>query len=347
VFREIPTIFELEMEVTSRCNERCIHCYIPHESKLFDIDKELAFDIMDQLKELNTLGITMTGGEPFLHQDIFDFLHYARKNDLQITILSNVTTLESDKIDELKKINVNQIQISLYSLKPDEHDSITEVAGSQKRTMANIERLLESDIPIQISCPVMRLNKNSYKNVLKWALDNKVRAHTDFVMMAKTNYDTSNLKNRLNLYEVRQLIKEIILYDEGYQAELKLKKNEVSLDKIKNQPVCGAGTNFLCITADGNLYPCAGWQGYTLGNVNKKKLKDIWVNSEKLNYLRKINKSQFPQCLECESIDYCSLCFVRNFNENNGDMFKVNEHFCSVAKLNRELAESYKSELSL
>ncbi|MBU1298665.1 MAG: SPASM domain-containing protein, partial [Bacteroidetes bacterium] len=93
--------------------------------------------------------------------------------------------------------------------------------------------------------------------------------------------------------------------------------------------------------------PCAGWQGYTLGNVNKKKLKDIWVNSEKLNYLRKINKSQFPQCLECESIDYCSLCFVRNFNENNGDMFKVNEHFCSVAKLNRELAESYKSELSL
>lgn len=53
-FRENPAIFSAQIELTSRCNERCVHCYIPHESKNMDIEKTLAIDVLDQLKELGT-----------------------------------------------------------------------------------------------------------------------------------------------------------------------------------------------------------------------------------------------------------------------------------------------------
>ena len=58
--------------------------------------------------------------------------------------------------------------------------------------------------------------------------------------------------------------------------------------------------------------------------------------------MRIITHGDFPQCLECEARNYCSMCIQRNFNENNGDMFKINKHFCEVAFLTKKLHEEYK-----
>ena len=57
--------------------------------------------------------------------------------------------------------------------------------------------------------------------------------------------------------------------------------------------------------------------------------------------IRNIKQKDFPKCLDCEARDFCSMCLVRTFNENNGDMFKINEHFCKVAFLNKKLAEEW------
>ena len=56
----------------------------------------------------------------------------------------------------------------------------------------------------------MKINRKSYKEVLKWAYQNKIKASTDFIMMAKTNFSTSNLAQRLSLGETEALIKDII-----------------------------------------------------------------------------------------------------------------------------------------
>ena len=48
--------------------------------------------------------------------------------------------------------------------------------------------------------------------------------------------------------------------------------------------------------------------------------------------------------MECEAQDYCAMCLVRNFNESGGDMFKINQHFCDVAFLNKRIVEEYKQE---
>lgn len=343
-FRENPAIFSAEIELTSRCNERCVHCYIPHENKNKDIEKTLAFDVLDQLKEMGTLGVTLTGGELFMHRDVVDIMCHARKNDFSISILSNATLLNDDLIRALKDVNISQIQVSVYSMKAEEHDAITQLKGSHETTMRNMEKLLAADIPAQISCPVMKINNNSYKDVLKWAYEHKIKAYCDFIMMAKTNFDTSNLKDRINNQEAQTLINDIIENDEQYRTLLDIEPRSKDFEKFAKQPVCGVGVNNLCMTADGNFYPCAGWQGYVLGNAYQQRLKDIWENSERLKYLRTVTNASFPECMICGALDYCSICLVRNFNESGGNMFKINDNFCQVAYLNKKLVEEYKAK---
>lgn len=343
-----PLISGLQFELSSRCNERCIHCYIPNDKKNkgFDMPTAKVKSILDEFAEMGGIHVTLSGGEAFLHKDIVEIARYCREKDLKITILSNLISLKDEQIEALKEVNLSLIQVSLYSMNPEIHDMITTVKGSFVKTKAAIEKLVAADIPVQISCPLMKANKVGYDKVLDYAKSLKIKAQTDYIMMARSDLDTENLANRLSLEETEAVIRDIIEHDTQYRDKT-LEQLPVSdeikfnFERFKKQPVCGVGYDNCCITANGDVYPCAGWQDYVLGNVYKQSLQDIWENSERVKELRKVTQESFPQCLECDARDYCARCLVRNYNESGGDMFAVNHHFCDVAKLNKRLVQEY------
>lgn len=346
-----PLISKIQFELSSRCNERCIHCYIPNDKKNkgFDMPTSKVSSILDEFAEMGGIHVTLSGGEAFLHKDLIEIAEYCREKDLKISILSNLISLKDEQIARLKAVNVSIIQVSLYSMNPEIHDFITTVKGSFEKTKASIEKLVAADIPVQISCPIMKANKTGYEKVLEYAKSLKIKAQTDYIMMARSDLNTDNLANRLSLEETEVLIREIIEHDTQYKEET-LEKLPIS-DQIKfnperfmSQPVCGVGYDNCCITANGDVYPCSGWQDYVLGNVYKQSLKEIWENSERVKELRKITQASFPQCLKCEARDYCARCLVRNYNESGGDMFAVNHHFCDVAFLTKRLVEEYREK---
>ncbi len=346
-----PLISSLQFELSSRCNERCIHCYIPNEKKNHGFDMPLAKvkSLVDEFAAMGGIHVTLSGGEAFLHKDIVEIAEYCREKDLKISILSNLIAITDEQIERLKKVNLSLIQVSLYSMDPEIHDFITTVKGSFARSKASIEKLVAADIPVQISCPLMKANRYGYDKVLDYAKSLKIKAQTDYIMMARADLDTENLANRLSLEETEEVLRDIIEHDIQYKNET-LKQKPISeeikfnLERFKKQPVCGVGYDNCCITANGDVYPCAGWQDYVLGNVYRQSLAEIWENSERIKELRKITQASFPQCLECEAKDYCARCLVRNYNESGGDMFAVNHHFCDVAFLNKRLVEEYKAK---
>ena len=165
-------------------------------------------------------------------------------------------------------------------------------------------------------------------------------------MMAQADLDTNNLANRLSVEETGEVISDIIENNADYRKAITEMASFSSMmyanyDNFVKLPLCGAGINDCCIAENGDVYPCAGWQDMVVGNVYKQSLKDIWDNSEKLKTIRSVTQGDFPQCLKCEAQDYCSRCLVRNYNESNGDMFKLNQHFCDVAFLNKKIVEEY------
>ena len=96
----------------------------------------------------------------------------------------------------------------------------------------------------------------------------------------------------------------------------------------------------MCLNANGNYYPCSGFQDYPVGNCFKQTLREVWDNSPQLKYIRGLRGKDIPKCVHCENRNYCSTCLVRNFNET-GDMLKVADHFCKVAELNRMVVDEY------
>ena len=343
-FADCPQIFSLQFELTNRCNERCRHCYLPDSRNFRDIDTSLAVSVLDQLVDMGTLNVTFSGGECLLHPDFVQILKHAREKDFSIAILSNITLLNDEIIHSLKDANINSLQVSVYSMNPEEHDYITRLEGSHEKTIRNLERLIEADIPVQISCPTMRSTYRSYREVLKWAYSHGIKAYTDYIMMARTDSTTDNLINRLTLSETEKLLMDIVNYDIEYRNALASGAEPRLTDP--NDNLCGAGIDSMCIAVNGDFFPCSGFQSYSLGNAYENSVAEVWNNSEALKKLRNIRWKNFPECLKCEAKPYCSMCMVRNLNET-GSIFTVNKHFCDSAFLNMRVArERFMSEKS-
>ncbi len=345
-FKEKPHLVNLQIELTSRCNERCVHCYIPHEDKINDIEPDLFYEVLEQCRSMGVLSLTLSGGEPMLHRNFCDFLRKAKELDLSVIVLSNLTLLNDEIINEMKYNRLSSVQVSLYSLNPQIHDSITNLKGSFFKTYNNILKLIKNNVPLQISCPTMKQNKNCYSKVLKWANDHKCRARTDYIMMARYDRTSDNLDNRLSLNEVGEIISDIISSDKNYQKALLSDKYDKQYARDhSNDLVCGVCVSSLCMVANGDIFPCSGWQDYVCGNINDESLYDIWNNSSRVKQLREVRKRDFVKCKDCEDQDFCSICMVRNANENpEGDPMKINEHFCKVANLNRRIVMEWKGK---
>jgi radical SAM protein with 4Fe4S-binding SPASM domain len=316
-----------------------VHCYIPHENKKESIKLELFFSILEQCHDMGVLSLTLSGGEPMLHPNFVEFIRKAKEYDFAINVLSNLTLLNDEIIMEMKATRLSSVQVSLYSMNSDIHDSITQVSGSFVKTKEAILKLIENDIPLLISCPVMKQNKKCCADVIKWAEEHRVQAATDYIMMARYNHTTDNLNNRLSLEEVKDVISDIIendpdFKDHIFETDFHTTENSNTSDEI----ICGVCISSICMVANGNIYPCAGWQNYVCGNVRKQSLREIWEHSSKVQYLRSLRKKDMPECINCIDSDFCSICMVCNGNEDpNGDFLKINKHFCRVVALNREI----------
>lgn len=332
-----PQLVSLHIEITSKCNERCIHCYIPHENKINHIDSDLFYDILMQCRDMKLLHMTISGGEPMLHKNFCNFLQRCNKYNFSVNVLSNLTLLDDKIINEMRANPLLGVQVSLYSMNPEIHDEITQMKGSFEKTKNAILKLIENDIPLQISCPIMKHNKDCYNDVIEWARNHNVQVGDDYVIIARYNHTTKNLNCRLSNEEVKELI-----YSKAKNSPYYLRQIEIEAEKKKtiepNDFVCSVCNSSICIAENGNVYPCAGWQDYILGNVKENSINYIWNNSKKIQYLRDLRRYDFPQCIQCSAKEFCTMCMVRNANEDpQGDPLVVNEYFCEIAKYNKKL----------
>lgn len=347
-FLEKPKLVNFQIELTSRCNERCLHCYIPHELKDGNIDPELYYSVLDQLEELGTWHITLSGGEPMLHPQFKEFLQAAKDKDFYVTVLSNLTLLDDEIISIMAEGNKCSVQVSLYSMDAQRHDEITQLPGSFEKTLSAIKRLIENDIPIQVSCPTMKENMHDFGDVLRWAHDHKIRAVTDYSIMAEYNHDTSNLAHRLTPEECGIVIRDVIDWDKNYQEQLlstDFEKKAHEYSENTDAILCGVGISTCCMVSDGNVYPCAGWQDCICGNLNEESLSYIWNNSEKMNYLRSLRRKDMQKCIGCDKQAFCAPCMVRNANESpTGDPFEISPYFCEVAGVNKDIVLKWRED---
>ena len=345
VRKEKPCLQHIMIEITKICNERCIHCYIPHENKNIMISDNIFYDIVNQAVELGTVvSFKISGGECMLHPSFKSFIKYIKEKGFALTVLTNLTLLDDEIINILKEGTFSDVQVSLFSLNPEVHDKITTVKGSFNKTIENIEKLSKVGIDVSISTQIMESNKDSIEDLFKYSKEHNFKFRCDWTIIPQENKNCSNLSCRVkNLSTYEEICKLRIKYDEGYKEEL---KEELSYPpKSEDKHLCNAGTNGIAIDANLNVHPCAGW-GITVGNLKNQKLLDIWEKSELLLKIRNVVLRDFPKCKDCNIRNLCSICMAHADLEKNADnfIFEMPEYSCEMYKV---IYSTIKKELEI
>ena len=322
----------IHVDISGLCNEHCVHCYIPDKFKNKAMSCDMFRRILEQSRACNVLNITISGGEPMLNPNLLDFVRSCRGDNFSVNLLSNLTLLTDEMVSEFEKSPLLSIQTSLYSMVPDVHDSITNSRGSFAKTKRAIEVLYEHNIPMQINCPVIKQNKDSYQDVLDWAKSLNIEASSDYMLFGCFDGSGKNLQCRLDLSEVEEVIRN----EKQNQALAKEHQNNPN----SNSSICPVCSSSICISHLGDVYPCEGWQSLILGNIMESPIFQIWEESPVVHKLRNLSIQDFPKCQSCADKDFCSICLLRNVNESPTLDYKdVNPYFCEIARIKKRKTE--------
>ncbi|GAA2237642.1 hypothetical protein GCM10010232_25550 [Streptomyces amakusaensis] len=138
------------LEVTGLCNEFCDHCYAASSPKGTHGTMTVPDwkNTIDQLSTMGARDVQFIGGEPTLYPHLRELIEHAHGTGLAIEVFSNLTHIRDELWETFTTCGV-KLATSYYSDSAEDHDAVTQLRGSHKRTRANVEKALSLDIPLR------------------------------------------------------------------------------------------------------------------------------------------------------------------------------------------------------
>ncbi len=302
----------VQLDLTYRCNERCIHCYLDHDDHGEMTTPEIR-SLLDQLAEAGVFFLTMSGGEILLRKDFFDILEYARALLFCVKLKSNAILIREHQADRIRSLGVDSIQISIYSHRPEIHDAITKVPGSLRRSLDAIRFLRAQGLKVIIANVLMLQNIHDYPGVKALAADLGVAFTIDPTITPRMDGDRSILSLNINQASLRQVFRDEALV--GDVEEFCAPPKQADDDDLDVLP-CSAGHSACYVSPYGDVYPCVQFP-LPSGNVRRTPFLDIWRHSDQLNEVRSIRTRDLPSCSRCVHVVGCTRCPGLAYMEGN------------------------------
>jgi radical SAM protein with 4Fe4S-binding SPASM domain len=300
------------LDVTYRCNERCVHCYLDHEDHGEMTLAEIK-DLLDQLADAGVLFLTLSGGEVLMRMDFFDILRYARRLQFCVKIKTNGFMIREKEANLIRELGVQEIRISIYSHRAEIHDAITKLPGSLKRSVAAIRLLKSCGLTVAIGNVLMLQNLNDYPGVKHLADELGVPVITDPTITPKMDGDRSLLQLGIRDIQLSHLFHDTELVENVDEfCAVPEAVDHSALDNI----ACSAGHTYCYISPYGDVFPCVQFP-LPCGNVRRDKFLDIWRHSTQMNEVRSIRARDLPTCSACAHLGTCTRCPGLAFMEGN------------------------------
>ncbi len=351
-FKEIKSIVdvfkEMSMPSLDRAKSLTLEDAIILISKingLFDNGKKFKVEDKDalqsellKLKEINKVKpvVELSGGEPFVREDIFDIISYIKEKNLTLIIYTSgikkskkgVVGIADDPgfIDKLstilRKEDEDCIVLSLEGAKEKTHDLIMKREGHFKIVEDAIVAFKQKKMNIEIHCTPMKLNYMEIPSLIEKVNMLNI-SNISFLRLVPQGRARQN-KDMLMLSpeEFKSLID--ILHKEWLKAENNPSATKIRLGcpidfrhlmySILRKP-CHGGRDQILIRPDGDIHPCPAWKEMkelSIGNIrNDKKrepIRDAWLNSDIINLFRSYSADNlWGDCYYClHGTDICA-----------------------------------------
>ncbi|MEM2842197.1 MAG: radical SAM protein [Thermoproteota archaeon] len=319
------------IDLTYRCNLKCIHCYqdSPAENEL---STDELLNIIDQLAQEGCLEISFTGGEPLIRGDFTKIAEYAREKGHAITVQTNGTLIDEKMAIKLKELNADAY-VSLYGVTARTHERITLIPGSFSKTMQGIKLLKRAGVKVHVSTVVMRQNVMEVKDLSKMCREMDIEFEPSPLLLPTVSGSLNPLKYKLTDEELEGFVDQLI-EEGGWESS---NEGRVGL--------CTGGRSSLWITADGRVYPCFLFahpiEGMGDVNLRRTHLHEAWRVSPTFNSIREVKVEDFGGCLSCLYKSVCAFCPALVLIKSPDKMAALHQ-VCRLAKATYQLLQGRK-----
>lgn len=336
------TLLSVTLEITARCNNDCVHCYInlPADDKKA-IGKELSTleikALVDESVSMGALWFLITGGEPLLRDDFIEIYQYMRRKGLLVSVFTNATLISTEHIRLFKKYPPRVIEVTIYGVTDATYEKVT---GKKHLTaaMKGVDRLVRASIPVTLKSTILRSNFKELDKIARYCRGLSALPFR-FDPFLHLRIDRDAIKNK-NILSERLSPDEIVELEKSDRARCEViekKCGELCLncgDCDGSVPIfhCQVGLNSCCIGYDGAFKLCSALSDapYTY-NLKTGNLKDAWEKfAPKLKALKSNNKVFKEKCGSCNIMDLCMWCPAHASLES-GHHDQHIQYFCDVA----------------
>ena len=300
------------IEITSLCNLRCIHCYNDSGVNKGTISFSTYKNLLDQLDVSSDFSVTISGGEPLLHPQIWDILTYTCQKKVNALIITNATLINEEIAKKIFDLGI-KVQVSLNGRNESEHDVLCG-SGSFKKTMRGLKCLINAGVKnIIIRCVLSQINKTTIEKFIgdMSKLTNYIDIGTLSIMGRGKNVAQYNIP----LLEKNEILHK--LNKSPFIVELRKNGKKVNIPEnactfgcpLMYIPQEGKAPLTPRIDVKGNVFLCQAFDNplYALGNIYEKNFSEI-LGSEEFFKLSNFIMLGLDYMLECRECLWKSVC---------------------------------------
>ncbi len=340
-FQTQPLLLSLDMELTERCNNNCIHCYInlpaTDSAKERELNTEEIKNILTEATSLGCLTVRFTGGEPLLRRDFEEIYIFARKLGLKVLLFTNATLITPHLADLLSNIPPQEkIEVSIYGVSEKSYESVTRTPGSFQAAMRGIELLFDRGIPFIVKTTVLPSNKDELSEFEEWAstipwMEDTPTYSIFFDLRARRDSEDKNEQIKKIRLSPEEGVKILSRNRSKYLQEMR--QFCARFTKVRGDVLfsCGLGHGG-CIDSYGNFQPCMPLRHpETVYNLRTGSLREALIEFfPRLKEKKTENSEYLNKCGRCFLKGLCEQCPGKSWMEY-GNLDTPVDYLCLVA----------------
>lgn len=314
--RYVPLV--MSYNVTRECNMKCSHCYInATDKKLEDeLSTAEAKKVIDQIHQVSSPLLILSGGEPLLRKDIYELIEYGSKKGLKMGLGSNGYLIDNAVAKKLKAAGITTVSVSIDSSIPAQHDEFRGVAGAWEKSVNACKALRQNGILVQVNTTLTHDNYSQIDDIMTLAESIGVENfHLFFLVPTGRGVKLTDISPE----KYEEMITNTFAKVHKHRLNVKPScapqfmriAQGMGLDMRQWVRGCLAGMHYCRIYPNGDVTPCP-YLPIKLGNVKEQGFKDIWFNSEVFKNLRDLNTLK-GKCGECQYKTLCGGCRARAY----------------------------------
>jgi radical SAM protein with 4Fe4S-binding SPASM domain len=274
--------------------------------------------------------ILFSGGEPLFREDLFELASLAREQGIRVALSTNGTLITDEVARKISSVGFAEVGISLDGIGV-KNDRFRGQNGAYEAALKGIRSCVALGLRVSLRLTITRFNHQEIPAIFhlieREGIDRACFYHLAYsgrggklreedITHSETRAVVDRIFEHTQDLHRRGLQKEVLTvgnHADGVYLYLKLRKQdrlraEKVLDLLKRNGGNNSGIKIGAVDDLGNVHPDQFWWHYSLGNVQRRKFGEIWMDTSEplLKGLKNRKRLLKGRCARCHYLDLCN-----------------------------------------